>query len=72
MAVLVAGLEASAETVGIGTCCARATITTMNVPIATSPEDLMSVLRAPGQTSFAFVFDIARTVDEMKQRDRDW
>ena len=27
----------------------------------------MSVLRTPGQTSFAFVFDLARTVDEMKQ-----
>jgi len=26
----------------------------------------MSVLRAPGQTSFAFVFDLARTVNEMK------
>jgi hypothetical protein len=26
----------------------------------------MSVLRKPGQTSFAFVFDLARTVDEMK------
>jgi len=24
-------------------------------------------LRAPGQTSFAFIFDIARTVEEMKQ-----
>ena len=35
--------------------------------VASSPEKIMSVLRAPGQTSFAFVFDLARTVDEMKQ-----
>jgi hypothetical protein len=27
----------------------------------------MSALLRPGQTSFAFVFDLARTVDEMKQ-----
>jgi hypothetical protein len=27
----------------------------------------MSALSKPGQTSFAFVFDLARTVDEMKQ-----
>lgn len=45
----------------------RLIVTGTDVQVATSPEKIMSVLRAPGQTSFAFVFDLARTVDEMKQ-----
>jgi DNA-binding transcriptional MerR regulator len=45
----------------------RLIITGTDVQIATSPDKIMSVLRAPGQTAFAFVFDLARTVDEMKQ-----
>ena len=31
------------------------------------PEKIMSVPAKPGQTSFAFVFDLTRTVDEMKE-----
>jgi DNA-binding transcriptional MerR regulator len=42
-------------------------VTGADVQVATSPEKIMSVLRTPGQTSFAFVFDLARTVDEMRQ-----
>ncbi|HTS59257.1 MAG TPA: MerR family transcriptional regulator [Terriglobales bacterium] len=45
----------------------RLIITGTDVHVATSPEKIMSVLRTPGQTSFAFVFDLARTVDEMKE-----
>src|SRR6266849_4064764 len=45
----------------------RLMVTGSDVQIATSPEKIMSVLRTPGQTSFAFVFDVARTVDEMKE-----
>jgi hypothetical protein len=45
----------------------RMIVTGTDVQVATSPEKIMSVLRTPGQTSFAFVFDLARTVDEMKQ-----
>ena len=45
----------------------RMIVTGTDVQVASSPEKIMSVLRAPGQTSFAFVFDLARTVDEMKQ-----
>jgi DNA-binding transcriptional MerR regulator len=45
----------------------RLIVTGTDVQVATSPEKIMSVLRTPGQTSFAFVFDLARTVDEMKQ-----
>jgi len=45
----------------------RLIVTGTDVQIATSPEKIMSVLRTLGQTSFAFVFDLARTVDEMKQ-----
>lgn len=41
-------------------------ITGTDVHVAASPEKIMSVLRTPGQTAFAFVFDLARTVDEMK------
>ena len=42
-------------------------VTGSDVQVATSPEKIMSALLRPGQTSFAFVFDLARTVDEMKQ-----
>ncbi len=42
-------------------------VTGSDVQVATSPEKMMSALRRPGQTSFAFVFDLARTVGEMKQ-----
>ena len=45
----------------------RLIVTGPDVQVATSPEKIMSVLRKPGQTSFAFVFDLARTVDQMKQ-----
>jgi DNA-binding transcriptional MerR regulator len=41
-------------------------VTGSDVQVASSPEKIMSVLRRPGQTSFAFVFDLARTVQEMK------
>ena len=42
-------------------------VTGSDVQIATSNEEIMSALVRPGQTSFAFVFDLARTVDEMKR-----
>ena len=42
-------------------------VTGADVQVATSPKKIMSVLRTPGQTSFAFVFDLARTVGEMKE-----
>jgi DNA-binding transcriptional MerR regulator len=45
----------------------RLIITGADVQVATNPEKIMSVLRTPGQTSFAFVFDLARTLNEMKQ-----
>jgi DNA-binding transcriptional MerR regulator len=45
----------------------RLIVTGADVQVATSPQRIMSVLRTPGQTSFAFVFDLARTVNEMKQ-----
>ncbi|MGI8960603.1 MAG: MerR family transcriptional regulator [Bryobacteraceae bacterium] len=45
----------------------RLIVTGSDVQIATSNEKMMSALVRPGQTSFAFVFDLARTVDEMKQ-----
>jgi len=45
----------------------RLIVTGTDVQVATSPEKIMSALLAPGQTSFAFVFDIARAVEEMKQ-----
>jgi DNA-binding transcriptional MerR regulator len=45
----------------------RLIVTGTDVQVATSPQKIMSALRAPGQTSFAFIFDIARTVEEMKQ-----
>ena len=45
----------------------RLIVTGTDVQVATSPRKIMSALRAPGQTSFAFIFDIARTVEEMKE-----
>ena len=45
----------------------RLIITGTDVHIATSSEEIISVLRMPGQTAFAFVFDLARTVSEMRQ-----
>ena len=45
----------------------RLIVTGSDVQVATSPEKVMSALLRPGQTSLAFVFDLARTVDEMKQ-----
>ena len=42
-------------------------VTGSDVQVATSREKIMSALLKPGQTSFAFVFDLARTVDEMKR-----
>jgi DNA-binding transcriptional MerR regulator len=45
----------------------RLVVTGSDVQVATSPEKVMSALMRPGQTSFAFVFDLARTVDEIKQ-----
>src|SRR5216683_1999803 len=45
----------------------RLIVTGADVQIVNSPQKIMSVLRTPGQTFFAFVFDLVRTVDEMKQ-----
>ena len=45
----------------------RLIVTGADVQVATSREKTMSALLRPGQTSFAFVFDLARTVHEMKQ-----
>jgi DNA-binding transcriptional MerR regulator len=45
----------------------RLIVTGSDVQVATSRQNMMSALLRPGQTSFAFVFDLARTVDEMKQ-----
>jgi hypothetical protein len=42
-------------------------VTGADVQVATSREKIMSALLRPGQTSFAFVFDLARTVGEMKE-----
>ena len=42
-------------------------VTGSDVQVATSPEKIMSALQMPGQTSFAFVFDLARTIGEMKE-----
>jgi len=41
-------------------------VTGSDVQVATSRDSIMSALLRPGQTSFAFVFDLGRTVDEMK------
>jgi hypothetical protein len=45
----------------------RLIVTGSDVQVGTGPEKVMSALLRPGQTSLAFVFDLARTVDEMKQ-----
>jgi DNA-binding transcriptional MerR regulator len=45
----------------------RLIVTGSDVQVATSHERIMSALLRPGQTSFAFVFDLARTVGEMKE-----
>src|SRR4051812_28155085 len=45
----------------------RLIVTSSDVQVATSPEKIMSALLRPGQTSLAFVFNLSRTVDEMKQ-----
>jgi len=45
----------------------RLIVTGSDVQVATSRDKIMSALLRPGQTSFAFVFDLARTVDEMKR-----
>jgi DNA-binding transcriptional MerR regulator len=45
----------------------RLIITGSDVHVATSRDKIMSTLLRPGQSSFAFVFDLARTVEEMKQ-----
>lgn len=42
-------------------------VTGSDVQIATTREKITSALLMPGQSSFAFVFDLARTVAEMKQ-----
>jgi DNA-binding transcriptional MerR regulator len=44
----------------------RLVITGSDVQVATSQDKLMSALRRPGQTSFAFVFDLAKTVGEIR------
>jgi DNA-binding transcriptional MerR regulator len=44
----------------------RLIVTGADVQVATSREKTMSALLKPGRTSFAFVFDLARTVGEMK------
>ena len=44
----------------------RLIVTGSDVQVVTGREKIMSALLKPGQTSFAFVFDLARTVDEMK------
>lgn len=46
----------------------RLIVTGSDVQVATSAGKMMSALRRPGQTSFAFVFDLARTVNEMKKQ----
>jgi DNA-binding transcriptional MerR regulator len=43
-------------------------VTGSDVQVATSDKAIMSTLRRPGQTSFAFVFDLARTVAEMREQ----
>ena len=45
----------------------RLIVTGSDVQVATSPEKVMSALLRPGQTSLAFVFNLSRTVNEMKQ-----
>ena len=43
----------------------RLIVTQSDVKVATSREQIVSVLLSPGQTSFAFVFDLGRAVNEM-------
>jgi DNA-binding transcriptional MerR regulator len=45
----------------------RLIVTGSDVQVVTGREKIMSALLKPGQTSFAFVFDLARTVDQMKE-----
>jgi len=45
----------------------RLIVTGSDVQVATSAEKVMSALLRPGQTSLAFVFNLSRTVNEMKQ-----
>jgi hypothetical protein len=49
----------------------RLIVTGADVQVATSPEKVMSALLRPGQTSLPFVFDLARTVDQMKKEITD-
>jgi DNA-binding transcriptional MerR regulator len=42
-------------------------VTGSDVLLATSREKIVSALRRPGQTAFAFVFDLGRTMEEMMQ-----
>jgi DNA-binding transcriptional MerR regulator len=49
----------------------RLIVTGADVQVATSREKTMSALLKPGQTSFAFVFDLARTVGRNEARDRN-
>lgn len=42
-------------------------VTGTDVQVAIGRERIMSVLLRPGQTSFRFVFDLGRTVEEMEQ-----
>src|SRR4051794_7210200 len=41
-------------------------VTASDLQVATSRAKLLGALMRPGRTSFAFVLDLARTVDEMK------
>lgn len=43
----------------------RLIVSGSDVYIATNSEEVISVLRKPGQTAFAFIFDVARTVGEL-------
>jgi len=46
----------------------RLIVTGSDVQVATNDKTVMSALKKPGQTSFAFVFDLARTVGEMRHQ----
>jgi hypothetical protein len=45
----------------------RLIVTGSDVQVATGRDRIMSALLSLGQTSFAFVFDLGRTVNEMQQ-----
>ena len=45
----------------------RLIVTGSDVQVATTDKTVMSALKRPRQTSFAFVFDLARAVGEMRQ-----